>query len=152
MLDRLQYIEQLIDLYFDGLTDKAQEAELRRLLADTALTSDKIEQARAVLGYFAAARAVNRPARHKATRILPRLRAIDVAASVAIIAAFALAFINLTGRDDSSRCMAYANDIVIRDNVEVMGIMNEDLSVIREASADFQNEVLDQIGLLNIDI
>ena len=152
--ENIKYLEHLIDLYFEGLTDTPQETQLRRLLASTELTSYKIDEARAVMGYFAASRTVEGREKRKnaQTRILPRIRLIDIAASVAIIAAFALAVINFRAADDNSRCMAYANDIVISDAAEVMGIMDNDLSAMREATEDFQAEIIDQMESIDIDL
>lgn len=152
--ENIKYLEHLIDLYFEGLTDTPQETQLRRLLASTELTSDKIDEARAVMGYFAASRTIEGREKRKnaQTRILPRIRLIDIAASVAIIAAFALAVINFRAADDNSRCMAYANDIVISDAAEVMGIMDNDLSAMREATEDFQAEIIDQMESIDIDL
>lgn len=152
--ENIKYLEHLIDLYFEGMTDSTQETRLRRLLASTELTSDKIDEARAVMGYFAASRAVESRERRKTvqTRILPRIRLIDIAASVAIIAAFALAVINFRAADENSRCMAYANDIVISDAAEVMGIMDNDLLAMREATEDFQAEIIDQMESIDIDL
>lgn len=152
--ENIKYLEHLIDLYFEGLTDTPQETQLRRLLASTELTSDKIDEARAVMGYFAASRAVEGREKQKnaQTRILPRVRLIDIAASVAIIAAFALTVINFRAADDNSRCMAYANDIVISDAAEVMGIMDNDLSAMREATEDFQAEIIDQMESIDINL
>lgn len=152
--ENIKYLEHLIDLYFEGLTDTPQETQLRRLLASTELTSDKIDEARAVMGYFAASRTVEGREKRKnaQTRILPRIRLIDIAASVAIIAAFALAVINFRAADDNSRCMAYANDIVISDAAEVMGIMDNDLSAMREATEDFQAEIIDQMESIDINL
>jgi len=48
--------------------------------------------------------------------------------------------------------MAYANDIVISDAVEVMGIMDNDLSAMREASEDFRAEIIDQFESIDIDL
>lgn len=152
--ENIKYLEHLIDLYFEGLTDTPQETQLRRLLASTELTSDKIDEARAVMGYFAASRAIEGREKRKnaQTRILPRIRLIDIAASVTIIAAFALAVINFRAADDNSRCMAYANDIVISDAAEVMGIMDNDLSAMREATEDFQAEIIDQMESIDINL
>lgn len=152
--ENIKYLEHLIDLYFEGLTDTPQETQLRRLLASTELTSDKIDEARAVMGYFAASRTIEGREKRKnaQTRILPRIRLIDIAASVAIIAAFALAVINFRAADDNSRCMAYANDIVISDAAEVMGIMDNDLSAMREATEDFQAEIIDQMESIDINL
>lgn len=152
--ENIKYLEHLIDLYFEGLTDTPQETQLRRLLASTELTSDKIDEARAVMGYFAASRTIEGREKRKnaQTRILPRIRLIDIAASVAIIAAFALAVINFRAADDNSRCMAYANDIVISDAAEVMGIMYNDLSAMREATEDFQAEIIDQMESIDINL
>lgn len=152
--ENIKYLEHLIDLYFEGLTDTPQETQLRRLLASTELTSDKIDEARAVMGYFAASRTIEGREKQKnaQTRILPRVRLIDIAASVAIIAAFALAVINFRAADDNSRCMAYANDIVISDAAEVMGIMDNDLSAMREATEDFQAEIIDQMESIDINL
>ena len=106
------------------------------------------------MGYFAASRAVEGREKRKnaQTRILPRIRLIDIAASVAIIAAFALAVVNFRAADDNSRCMAYANDIVISDAAEVMGIMDNDLSAMREATEDFQAEIIDQMESIDINL
>ena len=48
--------------------------------------------------------------------------------------------------------MAYANDIVISDAAEVMGIMDNDLSAMREATEDFQAEIIDQMESIDINL
>ena len=49
-----EYINRLIELYFDGSTTLQQEEELRRILADVRPPySPQIESALAVMGYTA---------------------------------------------------------------------------------------------------
>lgn len=49
-------IEALIEKYFDGATSLKEETALRLILANTALSTPAIEEARAVLGIIAAIR------------------------------------------------------------------------------------------------
>ncbi len=73
-------LEQLIGLYYDGLLSRAEESDLRKVLAFTSLTSPSIALARAAMGLESAMR----PSGTK--RSVNLWRNIAVAASVAVVA------------------------------------------------------------------
>lgn len=95
---------RLIDRYFEGETSLDEERRLRRLLAGSTRRDATLDEARAVMGLFAAARSastvqapVQKPARRR--RRQPLLVAVSVAASVAVIigAALSLTHISIDG-------------------------------------------------------
>ena len=80
-----EYINRLIELYFDGSTTLQQEEELRRILADVRPPySPQIESALAVMGYTAVMQPRQAESR---TSMLRRSRMAMMAASVSIMLA-----------------------------------------------------------------
>ncbi len=57
-------IHELINKYFDGTTDEAQERELRDMLLTGDYSGDDVDEALAVMGYWAMGRREIRP-RHR---------------------------------------------------------------------------------------
>lgn len=140
----IKRLHQLIERYFDATATSAEEAELLRDLADPTLTSPEIEEARAVIGFFA----VERSRKTTRRRHLPAgwQRA---AAAVAIAAVCGVALFTMPGRDTKQpdRCVAYVGDTEVTDSRMVMAMMRSDLSDLGEASADVRDDFGDQLSI-----
>lgn len=131
--------ERLIDRYFDGDTTLDEERLLRTLLADVSVKSDKIDEARAVLGYITVV-----PERPRTFRRVFKLRRLSVAATVAAIGIFiglALFHRQSVPDDASSEYIAYIGGQVVNDKDEVMEKMLQELAVIRAASEAMNEDV-----------
>lgn len=110
-------LHRLIARYFDGDTDIAEERLLRTALADQSFNSPAVEEARAVLGYFAVAAAPRRQ-RRRAGFTKPVIRRVAAVAGIVIALS---AWIALSGRNDGE-CTAY-----------IAGQRTDDITIIRKA-------------------
>lgn len=109
-------LHRLITRYFNGETDLAEERLLKTVLADSSFSTPAIEEARAVLGYFATV--TPQPQRHRSRFITPvRLR---VAAAASIVIALS-AWFTLSG-SNSGECTAY-----------IAGHRTDDITIIKQA-------------------
>ncbi len=141
-------VHELIGLYFSGSTTLEQEVHLRVLLADTSLSGDDVEEARAVMGFLAAGhgdRVADTLRRHD-RRWLP---AIGAAASIAVLAAIGT---GLMTNGNGSVAMAYCGGHRIDDTRKVMDIIETDLSEFGAAAADADVVIfgeLQQMGLMS---
>jgi hypothetical protein len=141
----IKRLHRLIERYFDATATSVEEAELRRRLTDTSLTSPEIEEARAVMGFFVAGRS-----RKKASRRyhLPAgwQRA---AAAVAIAAVCGIAMLKMPGRDAdmADRCVAYVGSTEVTDNRMVLAMMRSELNDLGEASAEVHNDIGGQLSI-----
>ncbi|MFG6385061.1 MAG: hypothetical protein K1V80_01085 [Muribaculaceae bacterium] len=138
-----EYINRLIELYFDGSTTLQQEEELRRILADARPPySPQIESALAVMGYTAVmqpSRAVARPS------ILRRSRMAMMAASVSIMLAVGICWMFVSGRyNPDNSCVAYVGGEKVVSAEEVMMIMDSQLNSISMAQDNFESELMEQ--------
>lgn len=129
--------DNLVDKYFSGLTSLGEEAELRRLLANEEITGEKADEARAVLSFASlspeAAPIVRAGKSRKPTRIF-----LSAATSVAVIIALGW---SLSRNSSETNYMASIDGNLTTDPQEVMAIINADLSLLGDASADFSNDV-----------
>ncbi len=138
-----EYINRLIELYFDGSTTLQQEEELRRILADARPPySPQIESALAVMGYTAVmqpSRAVARPS------ILRRSRMAMMAASVSIMLAVGICWMFVSGRyNPDNSYVAYVGGEKVVSAEEVMMIMDSQLNSISMAQDNFESELMEQ--------
>ncbi|MCC8114643.1 MAG: hypothetical protein LIP03_11785 [Bacteroidales bacterium] len=134
-------IETLIERYFAGETSVAEERELRQLLASTDASSPAIDEARAVMGYFAVAR--NKKAAIKPPRygsVLAR------AAAIAVLIGFGTWALTLTGPDP---CEAFAYGSRISDDEMVIALIDNDLQAMGAASAQVNQDILADLQLFN---
>lgn len=138
----LGHIHRLIDLYFDANATEHEEKELRALLATTPLHSAKIDEARAVMGYFAAGRrALHKKSRNNSIWLR--------AATVALVVAFGVAVLTIHPADRTTNsCVAYVGQTEITDNAKVLEMMRSDIAEIRKASQSVKAEVASQISTL----
>lgn len=139
----IKRIHQLIDRYFDATATDAEERELRLTLATTPLSSEKIDEARAVMGYFAATRnvAAKKPAIGASW--------LRVAAAIAVAVVCGTALLTYQPGDKvADRCVAYIGETEITDSHVVLAMMRSELSEIGEASQSVQTEVASQLSTL----
>lgn len=139
-------LHELIERYFDATATEAEEAEMRRGLADMSLNSPRIDEARAVTGFFAVERQrQRRAAAPRQTVHWPR-----IAAAIAVAAVCGAALLTIPRHSDAEpdRCVAYVGDTEITDSQEVLAIMRSNLDELGEASADMRDDVNSQLSIL----
>ena len=134
-----QELEQLIERYFDGMTTIEEEDMMRQVLAQCPWKSEVIDDARVVMGYFAAH---SEQQQRQATHGM-RQRIIGIAASIAIILAVG-AFALWHQQQPSDVCVAYVNGQIVQDNDKVMALVANDLSKMDNAA----NAMTDQLSSL----
>lgn len=135
-----QELEQLIERYFNGMTTVEEEAALRHELAHCPWSSEDIDDARVVMGYFMTH--CKQQQRQHATAST-RQRIIGIAASIAII--LAVGGYTLWHQQQSRDiCVAYVNGQVVQSNDQVMAMIADDLDRIDNAA----NAMTDQLSSL----
>jgi signal recognition particle subunit SEC65 len=131
-------LHSLIEKYFDGETSLDEERSLRRTLAVTSLQSDKIDEAKAVLGFFAAQRKSARPKQRK-------LHYWAAAATIALLVASSVSILHLVNKDTTSYTCYIAGNY--SDSKEdSFAIMQDQLSDINDARTEVYNDIDDQLG------
>ena len=136
----LNALENLIDRYFDGETTVEEESALRSQLALTSLESAKIDEAKAVMGFFAAQRVKQKASTTRRT-VIPL--ALKVAAAVALVVAVGLPF--LLKDDVSTDCYAYVNGERITAVDEVENMMIDQMSSLSGA-VESDDPISDQLA------
>ncbi len=135
-----QELEQLIERYFDGMTTVEEEAALRHELAHCPWSSEDIDDARVVMGYFVTHR---KQQQRQHAMGSTRQRIIGIAASIAII--LAVGGYTLWHQQQSRDiCVAYVNGQVVQSNDQVMAMIADDLDRIDNAA----NAMTDQLSSL----
>lgn len=138
----IKRLNQLIDRYFDATATEAEERELRLTLATTPLSSEKIDEVRAVMGYFALSRKAQARNTSKGVSWLR-------AAAIAVAAACGTALLTYHPGDKvADQCVAYIGETEITDSHEVLAMMRSDLAEIGEASQSIQTDVASQLSTL----
>lgn len=134
-------LERLIDRYFDGETSLQEEHQLRQAITACPWHSEKIEEARVVMGYFAAHRQHQRQLITKGTR----QRFIGIAATIALV--LSVGGYVLWHRADATNnvCIAYVNGEVVHNDDKVMTMIANDINLIDKA-ADGMAEQLSSLG------
>lgn len=132
-------IEELVARYFDGATTVDQERQLRRLLASTGYSSPAADEARALLGYFAAERGRAAETARRRSRGLRRT-VLTVAASVAVMVAVTVALFR--SADSPMECYAMVGSERVEDMNEIRALIDADLGCI----ADAQHSINDAIA------
>lgn len=134
-------LNQLIELYFEGMTTLEQERQLRSMLADGRFRSREADEARAVLGVSAILRS------HGTVRRRPVRMQHVAAAAVVLIASAIAGYFSGTGTPAApqSECFAYVGTELVQDPDEVLGIMQSQLAdmsaVADEVSRDLENSI-----------
>ena len=139
----IKRLNQLIDRYFDATATEAEERELRLTLATTPLSSEKIDEARAVMGYFAAGRRDGATRRRRKSQWL---RAAAAVAAAAVCGGALLTFIS--DGHTPNQCVAYIGETEITDSHAVLAMMRSDLAEIGEASQSVQTDVASKLSTL----
>ena len=135
-----QELEQLIERYFDGMTTVEEEAALRHELAHCPWSSEDIDDARVVMGYFVT-HCKQQQRQHAMGST--RQRIIGIAASIAII--LAVGGYTLWHQQQSRDiCVAYVDGQVVQNDDQVMAMIADDLDKIDNAA----NAMTDQLSSL----
>ena len=129
-------LEALIEQYFEGMTTLEQEDAMRQCLAHCPWSSQAIDDARMVMGYFAAHAGQQH---NRATRGL-RQRFIGIAASIAVILAVG-GYVLWHQSQPSDVCIAYVNGKVVEDNDKVMALVASDMSKMDNAANTMTNQL-----------
>ncbi len=129
-------LEALIEQYFEGMTTLEQEDAMRQCLAHCPWSSQAIDDARMVMGYFAAHAGQQH---NRATRGL-RQRFIGIAASIAVILAVG-GYVLWHQSQPSDVCIAYVNGKVVEDNDKVMALVASDMSKMDNAANAMTNQL-----------
>lgn len=138
-------LDELIRRYFDAETDEADERRLRVYLATSGISTPAADEARAVMGIFAARRAQSR-------RGLLRRRIIRISAAAAIAGLLAvtasLVITSRTGRPSASddTLAAWHNGTRCDSPDQVLAMMDSNLALMGEASAEFEDAVSDDLA------
>ncbi len=129
-------LEALIERYFEGMTTLEQEDAMRQCLAHCPWSSQAIDDARMVMGYFAA------HAEQQRNQVTPGLRQrfIGIAASIAVILAVGGYFLWHQSQP-SDVCIAYVNGMVVEDNDKVMALVANDMSKMDNAVNAMTNQL-----------
>ncbi len=139
----IKRLHQLIDRYFDATATDAEEHELLLTLATTRLSSEKIDEARAVMGYFAVSRNV------VAKKSAGGRSWLRIAAAIAVAVVCGTALLTYRPSDDvADQCVAFIGETEITDSHTVLAMMRSDLSEIYEASQSVQTDVVSQLSTL----
>lgn len=143
----IRYLHGLIDRYFDATASEAEERELRRLLVSTRLQSPEIEQARAVMGFYAVGRKAE-PRRRRRLH-LPTAATAAAAAAVVAVCVGANALFGPSGATgDANQCVAYVGQTEITDSRRVMAMMQNELAEMGRASESVRADVASELSLI----
>jgi len=140
----MQELDRLIARYFDGETTLDEERKLRKMLASPDATENAADEARAVMGIFAAQRTCKRVAakHHK------RLSLWHAAAGMAILLAAGAALLHIPGKSVDNICIAYCGGSEISDHSDVLAIMDADLSAMACAAGNIDTSIEDDFGAI----
>ena len=134
-------LEALIERYFEGETSILEEQAMRAVLADCPWNSEIIDEARVVMGYFAAHSWHQRRLASKGYR----QRAIGIAATIALVLTVGgYALWHQLGQTGNV-CVAYVNGHVVQNDDQVMAMIASDMNLIDNA-ADGMTEQLSSLG------
>lgn len=140
----IKRLHDLIDRYFDATSSEAEEREMLKGLADMSLSSPKINEARAVTGFFA----VERHIRSSHKRHSGSWMRIAAAIAVATIGSIAIFTTPEHESDQSNLCIAYIGDTKVTDNETVLSIMRNELNDLEEVSSSMQSDIDNQLSIL----
>lgn len=129
-------LEALIERYFEGMTSLEQEDAMRQCLADRPWSSEAIDDARMVMGYFAAHSKQHR----RSVSSGMRQGIIGIAASIAVILAVG-GYVLWHQSQPDDMCIAYVNGTVVNDNDKVMALVANDMSKMDDATDAMTNQL-----------
>ena len=129
-------LEALIEQYFEGMTTLEQEDAMRQRLAHCPWSSEAIDEARMVMGYFA----THAMQQHNRVTRGTRQRFIGIAASIAVLLAVG-SYVLWHQSQPSDVCIAYVNGNVVEDNDKVMALVASDMSKMDNAANAMTNQL-----------
>ena len=129
-------LEALIERYFEGITSLEQEDAMRQCLAHCPWSSEAIDDARMVMGYFAAHSKQHR----RSVSSGMRQGIIGIAASIAVILAVG-GYVLWHQSQPGDMCIAYVNGTVVKDNDKVMALVANDMSKMDDATDAMTNQL-----------
>ena len=129
-------LEALIERYFEGMTSLEQEDAMRQCLAHCPWSSEAIDDARMVMGYFAAHSKQHR----RSVSSSMRQGIIGIAASIAVILAVG-GYVLWHQSQPGDMCIAYVNGTVVNDNDKVMALVANDMSKMDDATDAMTNQL-----------
>ena len=122
-------LERLIGRYFDGETSVQEEQLLRETLAHCPWSSEAIDDARMVMGYFAA----HCREQKRTFKKISRRKMIGIAASTALVIGVGILALWHPSVDNSV-CVAYVNGKTVNNDETVMAMIESDLNEMGDAS------------------
>lgn len=140
-------VERLVEGYFNATLDAHGEERLRRLLADTDLRSESIDEARAVMGIFAAQRVSVAPRSRRR-----RLWRAGVAAAVALLCVGPVTtfVVRQDRHSDDATLVAWHGGRTLDNPEIVMSMVDSDLALLGEASAELEDAVASDMAALGL--
>lgn len=136
-------IRKLIQLYFEGLTSVEEERRLREALADPSVRGEEADEARAVMSFAAVSPDLSESPTVARRRPRHLSALLSAAASVAVVG---LLCWNFSLREPQTQYMAYIDGRSTEDPEQVMKLINDDLSLLGEASEDVADEIDDNLS------
>lgn len=122
-IESSDYWRRLADAYFEAETSEEEEAALRRFLATEASAGREFDALRAVMGYAAVGRRIDRRARRRRT-VGFRIRIAAVAAALAAVVVRALPWLLRTdGNVAYIGGVKYTDDAVVA--AQISGLMED---------------------------
>lgn len=135
-----EYINILIEKYFEGETTLAEERRLRENLPRMRGESPEIDEALAVMGYAAASDKDSVKKKRK-----PSYRWVAAAASFALILTAGGIYTHYLKDSQKSTFMAYSGGVKI-DREEAMQLIAAQMEEMSDASQDIKTEVEDDLS------
>lgn len=124
---------ELVEKYFDALTTRQEEEELKKFLASPAADAQCFNEIKAVMGYFSSQKSKKKKLRNKIQKIT---RWSIAAAIVAIAATFAWNSIS----NEENICIAYVNGIKYTDEAMVMKEMQQTFCMMGNTAEEYSIE------------
>lgn len=132
-------VNELIEGYFEGTLSQDEENALKVFLASEEGQGPEYDEVRAVMGYFAAGRAVILSEAKDSIRLWPRITA--VAASLAIIITLGVSLYNKT-----NVCVSYVSGQKITDKEVVMNDVDNILADLLSDRTDMEEQLTGIFG------
>lgn len=137
----LEQLESLIDRYFDATASEAEEKLLRKALVSTKLSSPKIDEARAVMGFFSIERQMQKQP------VVSHSGPYRVAATIAISLICAATLFFSRNRTENI-CIAYIGQNEITNSNEVLSMFQQELDALSEANIEVRTDLGSQLSTL----
>ena len=137
----------LIEKYFSGTTSLEEEARLRRLLARAGEDTPEIREAKAVMGFFAAAQRKSSAGFSPFRAIL--WRGISLAASVIIALVLCIGLFMSNPGDNTTEMIAYIGGVKTTDRATIINTIMDDFKSIREANMIIEDGIASDFEAIN---